>query len=105
MFVFRGLVLARALVASAPASVRAEDGYELWLRYGRVADAARLAEYRAAISSLVMPGASPTLRAARDELVAGLSGLLGRPIVVRQAPVANGTLIVGTPASSRPIAA
>src|SRR3982751_6119404 len=105
MFGFRGLVLACALVASAPASGRAEDGYELWLRYGRVADAARLAAYPAAISSRVMPGTSPTLRAARDELVVGLSGLLGRPIAVRHAPVANGTLLVGTPASSRPIAA
>ena len=28
-----------------------EDGYDLWLRYRRVADAARLAEYRAAYRS------------------------------------------------------
>ena len=66
------------LVIAMPSAARAEDGYDLWLRYRLVADAARLAEYRTAIRQLVVEGDSPTLRAAHDELVTGLTGLLGR---------------------------
>ena len=65
-----------ALVGTSPAG--GEDGYDLWLRYRLVADVARLAEYRTAIQRLVVQGDSPTLRAAHDELVTGLTGLLGR---------------------------
>ncbi len=60
---------------------RAEDGYRLWLRYDRVADDAQRAAYAQALGRIVLAtpaGAdSPTLAAARDELTAGLSGLLG----------------------------
>jgi alpha-glucuronidase len=81
-----------------------EDGYDLWLRYARVADTARLAEYRAAISELVLTSGEPTMRAARDELALGLSGLLGRPVPITDAPTRDGTLVVGTPANSPAIA-
>src|SRR5437870_13908177 len=59
-----------------------EAGYDLWLRYRPVADAARLAEYRATITQLVVTSDSATLRAARDELARGLRGLLGRDVPV-----------------------
>ena len=81
-----------------------EDGYDLWLRYARVADTARLAEYRAAISELVLTSGEPTMQAARDELARGLNGLLGRPVPVADAPTRDGTLVVGTPANSPAIA-
>ena len=87
------------ILLAVPSVARAEDGYDLWLRYRQVADASRLAEYRGSITALVMEGASPTLRAARDELIMGLRGLLGTSIAVEVGPRA-GTLIVGTPASS-----
>ena len=92
-------VLASALAIGTPTLARAEDGYDLWLRYRRVADAARLAEYRGAIRSVLVQGSSPTLAAAREELIAGLTGLLGRRVATadRAAP---GTVIVGTPGSS-----
>jgi len=82
-----------------------EDGYDLWLRYARVADTARLAEYRTAISELVLTSGEPTMQAARDELVLGLNGLLGRAVPVADAPTRDGTLLVGTPANSPAIAA
>ena len=81
-----------------------DDGYELWLRYPLVADSARLAEYRAAISELVITSDAPTLRVAREELARGLSGLLGRGTPVTDAPTLDGALIVGTPANSAVIA-
>ncbi len=83
----------------------AEDGYDLWLRYRLVSNATRLVEYRATITRVVVEGAaaSPTLRAARMELITGLSGLLGRSIDAGTT-LTDGAIVVGTPASSRLIA-
>jgi alpha-glucuronidase len=78
------VVLAALLVSGG--KPRREDGYELWLRYVQVADAARLAEYRVAITQLVLTSDAPTMQIARDELTRGLTGLLGRPV-----PIANAT--------------
>jgi alpha-glucuronidase len=89
----------RAARNADPESTAAEDGYDLWLRYHRVADPARLAEYRSDLAALLVGGDSPTLRAARAELVRGLGGLLGRPVTETSALTRDGTLLVGTPAS------
>jgi alpha-glucuronidase len=89
------------LQAAAPPD---EDGYELWLRYRRV-DAPRLGEYRSVISQLVVDGSSPTLGVVRDELSAGLRGLLGRAIGVAKAPTADGVVLAGTPFGSATIKA
>jgi alpha-glucuronidase len=75
-----------------------EDGYELWLRYRLVEDAARLREYRAAFTNVQVVGNSPTVSAARDELRAGLSGLLGRPLTL--ATTGAATILAGTPTTS-----
>ena len=96
-------VASLALVASSAASQRtppSEDGYDLWLRYRLVADAPRLAEYRAAISAIYIDGDSPTLHAARDELSRGLTGLLGRTIPVSRGVTGDGVVIGGTPSGS-----
>jgi alpha-glucuronidase len=82
-----------------------EDGYELWLRYRRVADAALLERYRRQIGSLVVlgdagPAGSPkrersALDAAVAELQVGLSGLLGRDIGRGSDPTEPGALVLG----------
>ena len=54
----------------------AEDGYDLWLRYHPV-EKAWLGKYRAAATVLVTAGTSPTIQAARDELVRGLERTAG----------------------------
>ena len=96
----RIMVVAGALLGLLGGTARAEDGYDLWLRYPRVADVARLTEYRGAAAQLVVGGDSPTLRAARDELVAGLTGLLGAAPPVRDAVRGDGAIVLGTPRSS-----
>jgi alpha-glucuronidase len=96
-------VVLAALLVSGGGRQR-EDSYELWLRYTRVADAARLAEYRAAITQLVLTSDAPTMQIARDELTRGLTGLLGRRVPIADAPTRDGTLVVGTPANSAVIA-
>jgi alpha-glucuronidase len=100
----RLLLLAALLLPTTASALKAEDGYELWLRYHTLTDAARLREYRAALTQIVVPGNSATLRAARSELARGLSGLLGAQVPVADAPTRAGALIVGTPASSKLIA-
>ena len=101
---FHSFAITCALAATAFARLRAEDGYELWLRYRLVSDATRLAEYRSAITSLVVQGDSPTLRVAREELTTGVAGLLGRTVRAERQPTGAGALIIGTPGSSPLIA-
>jgi alpha-glucuronidase len=90
---------------ASPGGGAAEDGYDLWLRYRLIADTARLVEYRSAITQLVVESQSPTINAARAELVTGLRGLLGRDVPIARAVTRDGALVLGTPASSRLIAA
>jgi alpha-glucuronidase len=82
------------LLASAPA--RAEDGYELWLRYHRVSDAALLKQYRSAITGVTVSGDSATARATAAELSRGLTGLLDATVASPADVTADGAVIAGT---------
>jgi alpha-glucuronidase len=95
-------ILAVCLVAAAwlaPPEARAEDGYDLWLRYRPVAaDVARVAA--PAASSLVVDGDSETLRIARNELTRGIAGMLGQtPATASE--ITNGALVLGVATSPR----
>jgi alpha-glucuronidase len=90
------LVLASILPAQ---QLRAEDGYELWLRY-RPVESAHAGEYRSAATQLVAAATTPTQVVTRAELQRGLAGLLGAAVPLSDAVTADGALIVGTPASS-----
>ena len=92
----RLLILLILILLPGAHDVRAEDGYELWLRYRRVAHPARLAEYRSAITHLVVDGNSLTINATRAELQRGLNGLLGAEIPIAAHVQRAGALIVGT---------
>jgi len=94
---FRWLVVALAVTFSAPS--RAEDGYDLWLRY-RPVEAPALARYRTAATAIVNQGDTPTLSAAAAELQRGLGGLFARPIAVTASPATDGAILIGTPRSS-----
>ena len=101
-FFRRTLLLVFAWLVAAPGMALAEDGYDLWLRYKPV-DAVHRVAYRATNEVLVIGASSPTLDAARDELVRGLTGLLGRP--QRVGALTNYALVIGTPVSSPLVAA
>jgi alpha-glucuronidase len=99
---FRPLLAAcAALVFSVSSS--AEDGYDLWLRYG--APGGRSAY--AAISAIDATGAddTPVLRTARAELKRGLDSLLGKAVPLREPgmPESDHSVVLGT-AASAPIA-
>lgn len=95
--------LAAALLPTGP--LAAEDGYELWLRYPTVSDAATLERYRKAVSCVLVEGSSPTLTAAAGELRRGLSGLFGREVPARCESGRDGRLLAGTPKGSPRVAA
>ena len=96
--------IALIVVLSAGAA-HAEDGYDLWLRYRRVDDAALLGEYRAAITGIVVAGNSATDVAAAAELTRGLRGLLDENVPVVSEINRDGVLVAGTPAGSPIVAA
>ena len=92
------LMLASLLILTSAGAARAEDGYDLWLRY-RPVEAASADSYRAVATGLMAAGDTPTIRVVTDELERGLSGLTDRP--VREVErLAAGTILYGTPAPS-----
>jgi alpha-glucuronidase len=92
------------LAGGGAASLYADDGYRLWLRYDQVSDPETRAAYRDAVSSIYVAGDSPTPTAVQKELKRGLDGLLGQSVPVADAPRAE-TVLVGTPDDSDQIAA
>jgi alpha-glucuronidase len=93
------VVVVQILFASV---ANAEDGYRLWLRYDLLPQQSAQ-QYQTGIKSLVINGNSATFEAIRDELSSGLSGLLGRQIVLKN-EIGDGAVVVGTPKSSPVIA-
>jgi alpha-glucuronidase len=79
---------------------RADDGYELWMKYRRITDEHLLKQYREAIVCIVMPGESATLRIIRSELKRSLNVMLGVDMRYRAATANENALVIGTPAGS-----
>jgi alpha-glucuronidase len=94
------LPLLALLVAGATSDARAENGYDLWLRYRPVRDRAVRDAYRSGLSRLVMAAPSPTLQAAREELTRALRRMLESDISLEAGELRDGMLIVGTPATT-----
>lgn len=94
----RIFTLAFTLTLTLSSALRAEDGYRLWLRYDPIPDEQLRRAYAAAITEIVVPENPPALVAsARDELAAGLRGLLGREVPVVSRATRDGALVLGTP--------
>lgn len=83
-------------------AVQAEDGYRLWLRYDLISDKVLLNKYQQAIAGLNITGNSATISVARDELLKGLWGLLGKKIPLQE-KLSNNGIIAGK--SSSPVIA
>ena len=95
--------LVALIVLFAVARTNADDGYRLWLRYDRLPETA-IVQLRNRITSIVVPGDSPTAEAMRSELTSALTGLLGQAPTTKSTITDNNTLVVGTPTSSPLIA-
>ena len=51
-----------------PALLKAEDGYDLWLRYKKISNNSLLDQYKKQITSPVVLGSSQTITIIKDEL-------------------------------------
>ncbi len=89
------------MMLALPAAAKAEDGYDLWLRY-RPLDAAA-GPYQAHATGIT-GGNTPTLKAAESELQRGLKAMLGKDVTLN-GPLGDGALILGTPSGSEVVKA
>jgi alpha-glucuronidase len=81
------------------ATLYAEDGYRLWLRYDKIDNATLLQQYRNSITGIQFTASTPTLKIAKEELLNGLEGLL-RKKFTEQKTVSEKNIVVGTPSTS-----
>ena len=96
---FKGTAAVLTLVTCALAA-RAETGYEAWLRYPLILDARTREQYAGLPATVVARAQSAVLDAAREELVRGVRGMLGRTLRESEAAAVgeNYILLVTDPA-------
>ena len=82
--------------ALAPTPARAEDGYDLWLRYAPIDNVSLRDAYRRAIAGVIVEQSPATAAIVSQELARGLTALLGVPVPPRTTVDRDGLLIVGT---------
>lgn len=80
--------------------VKAETGYELWMRYVPVQNQALLGSYRQQVNGIAVNVNSSTLRVVKNELSNGLNGLLGKKIDTTGKSAINGVVIAEKYSSS-----
>jgi alpha-glucuronidase len=62
---------------------RAEDGYDLWLRYKPVENQNLLTDYRSLLKKISISGNSPTVKIIKDELIRASQGMLNqKPVFI-----------------------
>ena len=79
-----------------PTAARAEDGYDLWLRYAPIENISLRDAYRQTIAGVIVQQSPATAAVVSQELARGLAALLGVPIPSRATVDRDGVLIVGT---------
>jgi alpha-glucuronidase len=83
-----------------PAFVKAENGYDLWLRYKKISNNSLLDQYKKQISSPVVFGSSQTITIIKTELSQAFSGLTGTPYKILSSLSKSSSFIAGTVSSS-----
>lgn len=83
-----------------PSFVHAEDGYDLWLRYKKVANNSLLEQYKKQITSPTVFGSSQTITIIKNELAQAFSGLIGISYRISSSVNKSTTFIAGTAVTS-----
>ena len=78
-----------------PLNSKAEDGYELWLRYKKIENADLVNTYKSYLKNIEIKDDSPTLKAARKELELALPMMLNGKLSFNSSRENNGNLIIG----------
>lgn len=84
-------------------NVSAETGCEAWLRYAPITDPAVRQRYEALPAVVVVAGNSPVLAAAREELMRGVRGCLGRTLRAASSLPPEDAIMLGTVAALGPM--
>ena len=84
------------LFLSFVVTIYAEDGYRLWLRYDKVDNLVKLAEYTNTITGVKFVGSSQAIDIAEQELLTGLMGLLDKQIPAISEIESDGIVLAGT---------
>lgn len=79
--------------------IKAEDGYDLWLRYNKISNSSLREQYKKQINSPVVIGNSSTISIIRNELTKAFSGLLGTPYSILSAESKSTSFIAGNSSS------
>jgi len=77
-------------------SLHAETGYDAWLRYAPIDNAAALQRYSALPAVVVALGDSPEIGAAQEELIRGVRGMLGHTLRVETHLPDESAIVLGT---------
>ena len=91
------LLLIFAVILQEPVTVRADDGYNLWLTYRKIDNKILLQKYQRSLKLIAVPGQSETCRILRIELEKGLKSMLDRDISAGRLVSDKSTLIVSRP--------
>ena len=83
-----------------PALLKAEDGYDLWLRYNKISNTAIVGQYKKQINNPVVIGTSPTIAIIRTELSRAFSGLTGTQFKIVGSIDKTSSFIAGISSSS-----
>ncbi|MEI6074916.1 MAG: alpha-glucuronidase family glycosyl hydrolase [Verrucomicrobiota bacterium] len=75
-----------------------EDGYKLWRRYAPPGVVAK--RYRKVVRQIQVDSTSATGKIIRDEFHSATAAMLGKAVPSNNGAVQDGTMVVGTPASS-----
>lgn len=95
MPVTRLLVLAAALLAGGADAI-AEDAHDAWLRYERLPPPI-VQRYAGVVpAAIVVAGSAPAVTRAGDEIVRGVSGMVGRVLAVQAMLPKDGAIVIGT---------
>ena len=87
------------LAGAAP--LHAETGYDAWLRYARIEDAAAKKRFDNLPAVVVALGDSPVIQTAQTEMIRGVRGLLGRTLRAGTQVPDESAIILGTFAEIR----
>ncbi len=93
------LLLAFTLAIGIP--LRAETGYEAWLRYAPIEDAAARRRLDSLPAAVVVLGDSPAMQAAQAEMIRGVRGMLGRTLRAETRVPNESAIVLGTFAALR----
>lgn len=81
--------------------VKAENGYDLWLRYVKISNPVLLQQYKQQLVSPVVLGSSSTVSVIRTELATALKGLTGNVYTLSSSLTSTNTLIIGKADASK----